>query len=79
MAAKKTGKDEFDCAAAEQCLARRVKGFRYTEVTREPVPVGEDAHKVKFIPNELQAKLYWDPWSCNMVLKARQFDGNRHF
>ncbi len=30
------GKDEFDCAAAENCLLKRVKGFRYTEITREP-------------------------------------------
>ncbi|MFP4086398.1 MAG: hypothetical protein ACLFUL_06350 [Desulfobacteraceae bacterium] len=30
------GKDAFDSAVAENSLLKRVKGFRYTEVTREP-------------------------------------------
>ncbi len=33
------GKDEYDAATAETCLLKRLKGFRYTEKTREPVNV----------------------------------------
>ncbi|MBC2712877.1 MAG: hypothetical protein HGJ94_18365 [Desulfosarcina sp.] len=38
----KRGKDIFDCATAETCLLKRIKGYRYSEVTREPVPVYKD-------------------------------------
>jgi hypothetical protein len=42
-AAVQEGKDAFDSAVAEDCLLKRVKGFRYTEVTREPAEDGEMA------------------------------------
>jgi len=35
----KDGKDIWDCATAENCLQKRVKGYEYTETTSELVPV----------------------------------------
>jgi hypothetical protein len=37
----KAGLDEFRTLEAEQCLAKRVKGFTYDEVTKERIPIYE--------------------------------------
>lgn len=36
-AAIKKGRDDFNVMTAENCLLKRVKGYRYTETTKEPV------------------------------------------
>jgi len=52
------GKDEFDVAKAEECLLKRVTGYRYTEVTRERNDQGQMvvSKKVgKHIPPDVKA------------------------
>ena len=42
----KAGKDAFDCADAEMCLLKRVKGYKYKELTHELTTVTKQEPKL---------------------------------
>ena len=71
----KKGKDEFNVMLAENSLLKRIKGFSYTEVTKEPSIFKDAAGKLVGtelkITKKVTKKIIPDPTSIIFFLKNR--------
>ncbi len=63
----KAGKDEFDSDNAEKSLLKRVKGFKHTEVTKEP-----DDNGILKVTKKVTKTVAPDPTSMIFWLKNRR-------
>jgi hypothetical protein len=72
--ALQTGKDEFNVAVAENCLIKRLKGYAYTETTKELVTDKETGKKELVITKEVRKSVAPDTTALIFFLKNRDHE-----